>query len=154
MNWKKLLALLLVMTVVFTVFAVTVFAEGTDGESYQSNVYATFWSLLPPIIAIVLALVTKEVYSSLFIGIVTGALLYANFNPLKAFDAMFTEGFISSLADSWNVGILIFLVVLGTIVCLMNKAGGSAAYGKWASEKISTRKGLCYQHLDLEFSYL
>jgi len=141
MNWKKLLALLLVMTVVFTVFAVTVFAEGTDGESYQSNVYATFWSLLPPIIAIVLALVTKEVYSSLFIGIVTGALLYANFNPLKAFDAMFTEGFISSLADSWNVGILIFLVVLGTIVCLMNKAGGSAAYGKWASEKISTRKG-------------
>jgi len=141
MNWKRLLTLLLVMTVVFTVFAVTVFAEDTEGENYQSNVYATFWSILPPIIAIVLALVTKEVYSSLFIGIVSGALLYANFNPLKAFDAIFTEGFISSLADSWNVGILIFLVVLGAIVSLMNKAGGSAAYGKWATEKITTRKG-------------
>ena len=80
-------------------------------------------------------------YSSLFIGIISGALLYANFNPVNAFDAIFSEGFISSLADGWNVGILIFLVVLGTIVCLMNKAGGSAAYGKWAAQKIKSRKG-------------
>ncbi|MGI6706354.1 MAG: Na+/H+ antiporter NhaC family protein [Clostridia bacterium] len=123
------------------VFATPAFAEGTAGEEYQSNVHATFWSLFPPIIAIVLALITKEVYSSLFIGIVSGALLYANFNPLNAFTAMFTEGFIASLSDSWNVGILIFLVVLGAIVCLMNKAGGSAAYGEWAARRIRTRKG-------------
>lgn len=129
------------IAMIVLVFATPAFAEGTAGEEYQSNVYATFWSLLPPIIAIVLALITKEVYSSLFIGIVSGALLYANFNPLNAFNAMFTEGFIASLSDSWNVGILIFLVVLGTIVCLMNKAGGSAAYGRWATQRIRTRKG-------------
>lgn len=141
MNRKKLFTLLLVITVIFMASTLPVLAESTAGEEYQSNVYATFWSLLPPIIAIALALITKEVYSSLFIGIMSGALLYANFNPLIAFNTMFAEGFISSLADSWNVGILIFLVVLGTIVCLMNKAGGSAAYGKWAAEKIKTRKG-------------
>ncbi len=141
MKRKKLLMLLLVLTMVFMLFVLPAFAEDTTGETYQSSVYATFWSLLPPIIAIVLALITKEVYSSLFIGIVSGALLYANFNPLKAFDAMFNEGFIASLADGWNVGILIFLVVLGAIVSLMNKAGGSSAYGKWASQKIRTRKG-------------
>lgn len=141
MNRKKLLTLLFVLTALFMVFVLPAFAEDTTGETYQSSVYATFWSLLPPIIAIALALITKEVYSSLFIGIASGALLYANFNPLKAFDAMFTEGFIPSLADGWNVGILIFLVALGAIVSLMNKAGGSAAYGKWASQKISTRKG-------------
>lgn len=140
MNKKKFLKLLLVITVICMALALPAFAENAE-EEYQSNVYATFWSLVPPIIAIVLALITKEVYSSLFIGIVSGALLYANFNPLTAYDAMFNEGFISSLADSWNVGILIFLVCLGSIVALMNKAGGSAAYGKWASEKIKTRKG-------------
>jgi len=123
------------------VFTVPAFAEGSSGEESQSFVYGTFWALLPPIIAIALALITKEVYSSLFIGIVTAALLYANFHPLNAFTTMFTEGFIASLADSWNVGILIFLVVLGTIVCLMNRAGGSAAYGEWASRRIKTRKG-------------
>lgn len=141
MSRKKLFKLLLVLAVVSLVLVFPVFAEDTTGEAYQSSIYATFWSLLPPIIAIVLALITKEVYSSLFIGIVSGALLYANFNPLKAFDAMFTEGFIPSLADGWNVGILIFLVTLGAIVSLINKAGGSAAYGKWASQKIRTRKG-------------
>jgi tetracycline resistance efflux pump len=138
---KKLFIMLAFIAMIVLVFATPAFAEGTAGEEYQSNVYATFWSLLPPIIAIVLALITKEVYSSLFIGIVSGALLYANFNPLNAFNAMFTEGFIASLSDSWNVGILIFLVVLGTIVCLMNKAGGSAAYGRWATQRIRTRKG-------------
>lgn len=141
MNRKKLFKLLLVLVVLSMVLVLPVFAEDATGEVYQSSLYATFWSLVPPIIAIVLALITKEVYSSLFIGIVSGALLYANFNPLKAFDAMFTEGFIPSLADGWNVGILIFLVTLGAIVSLINKAGGSAAYGKWASQKIRTRKG-------------
>jgi len=144
MNRRKFLTLLLILTAIFVAFAWPAFAEGAEAEEYQSMVYATFWSLLPPVIAIVLALVTKEVYSSLFIGILSGALMYANFNPLKAFDSMFTEGFISSLADSWNVGILIFLVILGTIVCLMNKAGGSAAYGQWAAQRIKTRKGAIF----------
>lgn len=140
MNRRKILSLLAILAVIIIAFSVPAFAEGA-AEEYQSNVYGTFWALLPPIIAIALALITKEVYSSLFIGIVCGALLYSNFNPLMAFNTMFTEGFISSLADSWNVGILIFLVVLGAIVALMNKAGGSAAYGKWASERIRSRKG-------------
>ena len=102
--------------------------------------YGTFQALLPPIIAIALALITKEVYSSLFIGILSGALLYSNFNPwgmvTNSFDVM-----VSKLADSWNVGILIFLVVLGMMVSLVNKAGGSAAYGRWASKHIKTRVG-------------
>ena len=106
----------------------------------EIGAYATFASLLPPIIAIALALLTKEVYSSLFIGIVSGALIYSNFNPwgmvTNTFDVM-----VSKLADSWNVGILIFLVVLGMMVSLVNKAGGSAAYGRWASKHIKTRAG-------------
>lgn len=106
--------------------------------------YATFWSLVPPLVAIILALITKEVYSSLFVGIVTAALFYSNFNLVTAYTTMFSDGFISSLADDSNVGILIFLIVLGTIVILMNKAGGSAAYGKWAQEKIKTRKGTLF----------
>ena len=113
-------------------------AVDTVRESVSS--YATIWALLPPIIAIGLALITKEVYSSLFIGILSGALLYSNFSPwgmvTNTFDVM-----ISKLADSWNVGILIFLVVLGMMVSLINKAGGSAAYGRWASEHIKTRVG-------------
>ena len=102
--------------------------------------YATIWALLPPVIAIGLALLTKEVYSSLFIGILSGALLYSNFNPwgmvTNTFDVM-----VAKLSDSWNVGILLFLVVLGMMVSLINKAGGSAAYGRWASEHIKSRAG-------------
>ena len=134
-------AMLVSIAVIILIFTIPAFAEGTADEEYLSNVHATFWSLIPPVIAILLALITKEVYSSLFIGIISGALLYSNFNPLTAFNAMFSEGFIPSLSDSWNVGILIFLVVLGTVVSLMNKAGGSAAYGKWAAKKIRTRRG-------------
>ena len=116
--------------------------------------FATFSGLLvPPLVAIALALITKEVYSSLFIGILSGVLLYANFNPMTAYNTMFTQGFISSLSDSWNVGILVFLVVLGTVVCLMNKAGGSAAYGKWASERIKTRKSAILATMGLASSY-
>ena len=106
----------------------------------RTGIYATIWALLPPVIAIALALITKEVYSSLFIGILSGTLLYANFNPwgmvTNAFDVM-----IAKLSDPWNVGILIFLVVLGMMVSLINKAGGSAAYGRWAAEHIRTRAG-------------
>ena len=115
--------------------------EVAAGAENPSKMYATIWALVPPVVAIVLALITKEVYSSLFIGIVTGALFYSNFNLETAYTTMFTDGFIAKLADSWNVGILIFLVVLGAIVVLMNKAGGSTAYGKWAATKIKSKKG-------------
>ena len=114
----------------------------------------SLWSLLPPVVAIGLALITKEVYSSLFLGIVTGGLLCMfSSNPIlvdeepigKGFTALFNavvnEGIIKNLSDSWNVGILVFLVVLGIIVVLMNRAGGSRAYGEWAVRKIKTRKG-------------
>lgn len=103
--------------------------------------FATIWSLLPPVIAIVLALITKEVYSSLFIGIVVGALLNANFNIEGAYNAIIKDGFIGVLADSANVGILIFLVVLGMFTALMNNAGGSAAFGAWAKKNIKTKTG-------------
>ena len=102
--------------------------------------YATFLSLLPPIIAIALALITKEVYSSLFVGILSGALLYANFNVWGMVTGTF-DTMIAKVCDSWNVGILIFLVLLGMMVSLINKAGGSAAYGRWASKHIKTRAG-------------
>ncbi len=104
-------------------------------------VYAGWLSLLPPIIAIALALITKEVYSSLFIGILSGALLYSNFSFTGTIDHLFQDGFITSVADSYNIGIIIFLIVLGAIVSLMNKAGGSAAFGRWASTHIKSKVG-------------
>ncbi|MCR4676180.1 MAG: Na+/H+ antiporter NhaC family protein [Sphaerochaetaceae bacterium] len=105
------------------------------------NVFQTAWSLLPAIIAIGLALITKEVYSSLFIGILSGALLYSGFSFEGTLVHMLEDGFVSSIADSYNVGILVFLVMLGALVSLMNKAGGSAAFGEWASKKIKTKIG-------------
>ena len=111
-----------------------------DGETAVGSL----WSLLPPIIAIGLALITKEVYSSLFIGIVSGAII-ASISLNTGFEGFMSlivkDGIISNIADSYNVGILVFLVVLGTIVVLMNKAGGSRAYGEWASKHIKTRVG-------------
>lgn len=101
----------------------------------------TFWALVPPIVAIVLALITKEVYSSLFIGIIVGGLFYSNFSFVGTLDHIFTDGLIASLSDPYNVGIIIFLVFLGIIVAMMNKAGGSAAFGEWASNHIKTRVG-------------
>ena len=103
--------------------------------------YATFWSLLPPIIAIVLALITKEVYSSLFIGILAGGLLFSGFNLVGTMEHVFVDGMVGSLADSWNVGILIFLVILGGMVMLMNRAGGSAAFGRWSVSHVKTKVG-------------
>ena len=101
----------------------------------------TAWALLPPIIAIGLALITKEVYSSLFVGILAGGLLYAGFNPLVTMEHVFVDGMIGSLSDAWNVGILIFLVILGSMVMLMNRAGGSAAFGRWSVEHVKTKVG-------------
>lgn len=103
--------------------------------------YATFWALVPPIIAIVLALITKEVYSSLFIGILAGGIIYAGGNFETTVTHVFSDGFISSVADSYNVGILIFLVLLGALVAMMNRAGGSAAFGRWATTHIKSRVG-------------
>lgn len=115
-----------------------------DPKTYHPAVYSTIGALLPPVIAIALALITKEVYSSLFVGIAIGALLYANGNLELALNTMlFNEdgGMITKLADSWNVGIIVFLVILGIMVALMNKVGGSAAFGQWASQNIKTRVG-------------
>ncbi len=103
--------------------------------------YATIWSLVPPLVAIVLALITKEVYSSLFVGVLIGALFFAGFNPEVTMTHLVEDGFVNVLADSDNVGIIIFLVVLGTVVCLMNKSGGSAAFGNWAQTHIKSRVG-------------
>ncbi len=103
--------------------------------------YASVWALLPPVIAIVLALITKEVYSSLFIGILSGGLIYANFNFEGTVVHTFSDGFISSVADAYNIGILIFLVLLGALVAMMNKAGGSQAFGRWTAKRIKSRVG-------------
>ena len=101
----------------------------------------TVWALTPPIIAISLALITKEVYSSLFLGILTGALLIAGFEPVGGLNQLFPNGMMTVLADKWNVGILVFLVILGMMVQLMNRTGGSAAFGAWASTRIKSRAG-------------
>ena len=115
--------------------------SGVGTEPADSNYYSTFMALAPPIIAIVLALVTKEVYSSLFIGVLAGALLYSNFDLIGAINAIVNDGLIANVGDSWNAGILIFLVLLGIMVALVNAAGGSAAFGRWAKEHVKTRAG-------------
>ncbi|MBO4243004.1 MAG: Na+/H+ antiporter NhaC family protein [Clostridiales bacterium] len=103
--------------------------------------YATFWALVPPLVAILLALITKEVYSSLFVGIIVGGLFYSNFSFVGTMEHIFNEGLVAQLSDPYNVGILVFLVFLGIIVSLMNKAGGSAAFGEWASKHVKSRIG-------------
>ena len=114
---------------------------GTGYVESPSHFFNTALSLLPPVIAIALALITKEVYSSLFIGIVVGGLLYSNFSFEGTVLHVFESGIVSVLSDSYNVGILVFLVILGAMVCLMNKAGGSAAFGRWAQGHIKSRVG-------------
>lgn len=101
----------------------------------------TAWALTPPVIAIALALITKEVYSSLFLGVLTGAFLNAGFDLVGTLNQVFQEGMLKVLSDKWNVGILIFLIILGMMVQLMNRAGGSAAFGQWASTHIKSRAG-------------
>lgn len=140
---KKAGTALSVMAMVFMgalASPLTVLAADAE-ETYQPALYATIWALLPPLVAIILALITKEVYSSLFVGIVVGALLYSGFKFEGTVTQILEGGIIKVLSDSYNVGILIFLVILGSVVCMMNKAGGSAAFGRWASKKIHTRVG-------------
>ena len=136
-NKKLIFAVFVALLAVFSA-ATFVFAAG-DGEEIVSGFYATFWALIPPIVAIGLALITKEVYSSLFIGIVLGGLLSADFKPVAALDNLLNEGLIAAV--SGTAGIFIFLVILGIIVALINKAGGSAAFGRWAEVHIKSRTG-------------
>ena len=112
-----------------------------EEPEYVPGLYGTFWALLPPIIAIVLALLTKEVYSSLFIGILVGGFFYAGADPVLAIEHILEDGLVDSLSDGWNVGILVFLVILGMMVCLMNKAGGSQAFGDFAAKHIKSKVG-------------
>lgn len=136
---KKVLAVISCVLLCVLMCSLTVFAA--EGEVPDTKYYATFWGLIPPIVAIALALITKEVYSSLFVGILVGALLYSEFSFEGTVVHIFQGGIISVLSDSYNVGILVFLVILGAMVCLMNRAGGSAAFGRWASEHIKSRAG-------------
>ena len=140
-DMKKNIKRTAVLSVVLVLmFAITVFgAEQT--EEYVPAVYATFWALVPPVVAIGLALITKEVYSSLFIGVLMGGILYSGFSFEGTITHIFEDGMINVLSDSYNVGILIFLVILGTMVCLMNRAGGSAAFGQFAAGHIKGRVG-------------
>ena len=140
-DMKKNIKRTAVLSVVLVLmFATTVFgAEQT--EDYVPAVYATFWALVPPVVAIGLALITKEVYSSLFVGVLMGGILYSGFSFEGTITHIFEDGMINVLSDSYNVGILIFLVILGAMVCLMNRAGGSAAFGQFAADHIKGRVG-------------
>ena len=135
---KRTVWVLAIMAFLIAACPMLVFAEGKE---YTPDMYATFWSLVPPVVAIVLALITKEVYSSLFIGIVIGGLFYSGFSFEGTFNHVLNDGIISVLSDSYNVGILVFLVILGVMVSLMNRTGGSAAFGRWAQDHIKTRTG-------------
>ena len=137
----KSLAVLALASMFLMAFAMTAFgAEGETAE-YVPALFSTFWALVPPVVAIGLALITKEVYSSLFIGIAVGGILYSGGSFERTVVHIFQDGIIGVLTDESNVGILVFLVILGAMVSLMNKAGGSAAFGRWASKKIHTRVG-------------
>ena len=136
-HWLSRVAVIMMMVMAL---ATTVFATGEEAE-VASKFFNTPWALLPPVIAIALALITKEVYSSLFIGILAGGLMYSNFSFEGTVNHVFSNGIVSVLSDGYNVGILAFLVILGAMVCLMNKAGGSAAFGRWAQSHIKSRVG-------------
>lgn len=158
---RMMFTLIVLLALAVVSLGITVFAEGevdtaaADGtevaytvedteadaetEEYTPMAFATALSLLPPVIAIVLALITKEVYSSLFIGILAGALLAADFNPIRTMDVLVNDGFIASVSGS--AGIFIFLVLLGIMVALINKTGASSAFGEWAKKHIKTRVG-------------
>ena len=139
-NLKKV-SLFLSMVMLFVLASPLTVLAAEESTAASAKFYGTFWSLIPPLVAIALALITKEVYSSLFVGILVGALFYSNFSFEGTVLHVFQGGMISVLTSSYNMGILIFLVILGAMVCLMNRAGGSAAFGRWASKRIKTRAG-------------
>lgn len=135
---NKIMRILTAALMLVAVCPALVFAAD---EEYVPAMYGTFWALVPPIVAIGLALITKEVYSSLFIGIVIGGLFWSGFSFEGTINHALQDGIVGSLTDSYNMGILVFLVILGVVVCLMNKAGGSAAFGVWAQTHIKSRIG-------------
>ena len=170
---KKLLAILMLVLILASVLTIAVFADGDSGSSAVTHITCTtcegtgefngdecgecggtgvlesdsymaftFWALVPPLVAIILALITKEVYSSLFIGVLLGSLFYSNWGPVKALDATINDGLIASISD--NAGIFLFLVILGIMVALINRSGGSAAFGRWAKAHIKTRVGAMF----------
>ena len=132
---KKFTAISVLSFIFIFIFSAAAFAEGQAASNY----YSTFWALVPPLVAIALALITKEVYSSLFIGILLGGLLSANWAPVGALDNLLNEGIIAAISST--AGIFMFLVILGIVVALVNKAGGSAAFGRWAEVHIKSRTG-------------
>ena len=136
---KRVILSVFMLLCILACSSITVFAA--EEAEYVPKMYASFWALIPPVVAIALALVTKEVYSSLFVGILIGGLFYSGFTFETTITHVFQDGIVGVLSDSYNVGILVFLVVLGVMVCLMNKAGGSAAFGRWASVHIKSRAG-------------
>lgn len=163
---RKLLTVLLIIIMAASLFTVTAYADGGDEANIpcptcngtglyngddcgdcdgsgvltsQSRLAFSFWALVPPIVAIILALITKEVYSSLFVGIILGGLFYTNFRPIASLDTIINDGIVSAIAD--NAGIFLFLVILGIMVALINRAGGSAAFGRWAETHIKSRVG-------------
>lgn len=134
---KNLIAIAVVILIIAVLGILSIYVDKIPSPS----TYATFWALVPSVVAITLALITKEVYSSLFIGIVIGSVFASGFSFTGSISNVLQDGLIAQLSDSYNVGILIFLVILGTIVALMNKAGGSKAFGDWAATHIKTRQG-------------
>ena len=114
-------------------------ALAVEDGAPANSMYGTFWALVPPVIAITLALITKEAYSSLFIGVTVGALFSQGFSPIGALNMIVNDGLVAAIKD--NAGIFLFLVLLGIIVALVNAAGGSAAFGRWASKNIKTKVG-------------
>ncbi len=136
---RKLLSIFMILALLVSAFAICVSADGEAAEATGPKLYGTIVSLLPPVIAIALALITKEVYSSLFIGILVGGLMVSDFSPIGMIDTSLQTGIISAVEGT--AGIFVFLVVLGIIVAIMNKAGGSYAFGKWAEKNIKTKTG-------------
>jgi Na+/H+ antiporter NhaC len=134
---SRVWGVLVVALVICAMLAIPALAD--DGEEAVSGMYGTFWALVPPIVAIVLALITKEAYSSLFIGILVGALFQCNFSPVATLNTIVNDGLVTAISD--YAGIFLFLVLLGTIVALVNASGGSAAFGRWAEKNIKTRVG-------------
>ena len=132
---KNLIAICVIIFIIAGLGIASIYVDKIPSPSE----HATFWALVPSVVAISLALITKEVYSSLFVGIVIGSVFASNFSFTGTITNVLQEGLIAQLSDSYNVGILIFLVILGAIVALMNKAGGSKAFGEWAATHIKTR---------------
>lgn len=141
MKRSNLVRGVLLAVVLIAVVLLPLLLGGGEGAAEGGGFYGTAWALLPPVVAIALALITKEVYSSLFVGMLMGGLLYSGYSFEGTVLHVFQGGIVSVLSDGYNIGILVFLVILGAMVSLMNKAGGSAAFGRWAAQHIKTRVG-------------